>query len=400
MLKIAQVYIQDNGPFQNLQLDLTYPEGHPKAGQAMDRICLLGENATAKPALMGILVEYLRNTMRFKSKALFLVKLQLGERFVYSVHLNNTVLFFRDDIDQEPEWMFELLRDQTFTMAFNRKYEQYCIGFEEEPQLFDRLWLDNNGHDIICHVPADYSRDQTWHLVDVPLTKGHEAESYTQTFPLYNEISPERSTDFWALLIYLIVRRNDELQQMLKLPENKGKSPEAVKLLLEQSHPDVLKSLAAVWNPYLEAAGMELGWSSAILPAHIRDRLSMYVQNKRGFTKVEYGSLELGMRRTLFTMGHIWALGFRRDIRTGFYFVEEPERNLHPKMISTLRKEYEEIFSAGQSFFTSNSIHFARQFEPEERVILHIARPGQVETRRGRAPLGASLDEIQDSDFN
>ncbi|EDN69837.1 hypothetical protein BGP_3750 [Beggiatoa sp. PS] len=39
-MKISQINIKDYNQFKNLRLDLTYPKGHQKEGQALDKIGL------------------------------------------------------------------------------------------------------------------------------------------------------------------------------------------------------------------------------------------------------------------------------------------------------------------------------------------------------------------------
>jgi len=47
-MKITQIDIKDYNQFQNLTLALTYPKGHEKEGQALDKICFLGQSGTGK----------------------------------------------------------------------------------------------------------------------------------------------------------------------------------------------------------------------------------------------------------------------------------------------------------------------------------------------------------------
>lgn len=365
----------------------------------MDQICIIGESSTRKSQLLDLMVDYLRNTLRYKSKKLFLAKLQLGERFVYGVHLNNTVLFFRDEIDESPAWLTDLLRDQTFTIAFNQQYEQYCIGFQEEPELFDHLWLDNNGHDLICHLPVQFEKDQTWHLADVPLTKGHEAESLQQTFPLYNEISPDKVSDFWALLVFLFARRQEAWQQFQKNPEQKSLSSEQMMAQFDAQYSDVLTGLVHAWGPILESENLEIDPESLRLPLHIRERLHLQLRDKTTQKVVPFGDLDTGIRHLMFKLGHLWALGFQRQVRTSFRIWEEPESHLHPSQLEASLHGIMDATMPGQSIFTTNSPQFARQFEPISRILLRTNRNGIMESSKGQASKSANWEEFVSSDF-
>jgi Holliday junction resolvasome RuvABC ATP-dependent DNA helicase subunit len=54
-MKITQIDIKDYNQFQNLTLELTYPKGHEKEGQALDKICFLGQSGTGKTSLLNVL---------------------------------------------------------------------------------------------------------------------------------------------------------------------------------------------------------------------------------------------------------------------------------------------------------------------------------------------------------
>lgn len=398
-MKIAHLFIQDYGQFSDFQLDLTYPEGHPKAGQAMDRICLIGKNGAGKTRLMQLLSNYLRELVRFKSKQLFMVKLQIGDGFVYSVHLNNNVLFFRDTIDEEPTWFVELIRDRAFTMEFNRKYEAYCIGFEEEPELFDALWFDNNSDDVLIYQPADYAKNRIMGLQDVPMTKGHEAESLKHTFPFYNQISPEHASEFWALLIYLIDRRRAGFREFSETPENRVKPSSILEMMYEKLHPEVLPALAALWAPILDQVNAELNLEEADTPGHIKDRLLLYLKQKQSGERLDYGALGTGMQRLLFGLGHTWALFFDRQIQHGFCFLESPEAHLHPTLIKDLIPTYEGLIQGAQLFCSTHSPLVAQSFDPAERLILSRDEKGNIGIERSTAAAEAGLDEILSKDF-
>ncbi len=398
-MKIAQVLIQSQAPFSDFQIDLTYPEGHARAGQALDKVCLIGPNGSGKSSLLKVIAEYLRNTLRYKSKGLFLVKLQLDERAIYSVHINNNALLFLDTIEQEPMWMFELIRDQSFNMAFNRNYEKYCIGHEEEPALYDELWFDNNGNDLIVHQPADYGRDRTIGLTDSPLTKSHEAESLLDTFPLYGEVTPEKTTEFWALLIFLIHRRERQYREFADKLENRGKPEASVKAAFTQANPEVLPSLAALWTPILNQLGLELDLENAVMPQSIKDKLTLQLKHRHTGARVEYGDLGTGLRRKLFSLGYSWALYFGRNIHHGFCILEEPETGLHPTMVAGIIPQYLEMIQGSQLFVSTHHPMVAAAFDPAERIIFHRDSKGQIILRRSDCTADADLATIMARDF-
>jgi len=60
-MKISNLDIHNYKQFQKLELDLTYPKGHPKEGQPLDKICIIGQSGTGKTNLLKIIRDRLNN---------------------------------------------------------------------------------------------------------------------------------------------------------------------------------------------------------------------------------------------------------------------------------------------------------------------------------------------------
>jgi len=54
-MKICNLNISNYKQFKNLDLDLTYPKGHEKEGQPLDKICIIGQSGTGKTNLLNII---------------------------------------------------------------------------------------------------------------------------------------------------------------------------------------------------------------------------------------------------------------------------------------------------------------------------------------------------------
>jgi ABC-type lipoprotein export system ATPase subunit len=51
-MKVKSLFIKDYNQFKDFELDLTYPAGHPKAGQPLDKVCIIGQSGTGKTSLL------------------------------------------------------------------------------------------------------------------------------------------------------------------------------------------------------------------------------------------------------------------------------------------------------------------------------------------------------------
>ena len=54
-MKVKYLHIRNYKQFSDLELDLTYPKGHKKAGQPLDKICIIGQSGTGKTNLLDII---------------------------------------------------------------------------------------------------------------------------------------------------------------------------------------------------------------------------------------------------------------------------------------------------------------------------------------------------------
>jgi recombinational DNA repair ATPase RecF len=54
-MKISKIHIKDFHQFKDFTLDLTYPKGHEKAGQPLDKVCFIGQSGTGKISLLELI---------------------------------------------------------------------------------------------------------------------------------------------------------------------------------------------------------------------------------------------------------------------------------------------------------------------------------------------------------
>ena len=64
-MKIEYLEIKNYKQFTDLTLDLTYPKGHEKEGEPLDKICIIGQSGTGKTNLLSLIhgiIDAIRNT--------------------------------------------------------------------------------------------------------------------------------------------------------------------------------------------------------------------------------------------------------------------------------------------------------------------------------------------------
>ncbi len=58
--KISKINLEQINQFNNLELDLTYPKGHEKEGEPLEKICLIGQNGTGKTSIFKIIRAFVK----------------------------------------------------------------------------------------------------------------------------------------------------------------------------------------------------------------------------------------------------------------------------------------------------------------------------------------------------
>lgn len=94
-MKISHISITQYKQFKNLELDLTYPKGHEKAGQPLDKICIIGQSGVGKTNLLEIIhnsVQSFMTTHNFKRDFFENANITV----VYSVKDNDKVFEFNN----------------------------------------------------------------------------------------------------------------------------------------------------------------------------------------------------------------------------------------------------------------------------------------------------------------
>jgi len=61
-MKIISLDIKNYKQFTDLKLDLTYPKGHQKEGEPLDKICIIGQSGTGKTNLLKVIRDKLNNS--------------------------------------------------------------------------------------------------------------------------------------------------------------------------------------------------------------------------------------------------------------------------------------------------------------------------------------------------
>ncbi|HEY8895707.1 MAG TPA: AAA family ATPase, partial [Niastella sp.] len=58
-MKISRIVIKDFHQFRDLDLELTYPLGHAKAGLPLEKVCFIGQSGSGKTTLLELIPKFI-----------------------------------------------------------------------------------------------------------------------------------------------------------------------------------------------------------------------------------------------------------------------------------------------------------------------------------------------------
>lgn len=397
--KIRKLYLPKYQQFQRCVVDFTNEDG-----RAADRICLIGRNGTGKSTILRLLdailgarggIDVLAVEVEHDGRNIFVPGIAFTSGGaangldITDTSVDRHTLLGCDSVDA----MMKYLRAQG---------------------AVDCWWNAPRGDstsqgDVLVYSPADPAPsgvpgiDKDGH----PRTSLNVALKLFETsLPFRHEVSSERISEMWQVLVYLVKKREGDRQTFETRPENLQKTKAQLIAEFDATNPPVLEALARLWNRILEPAGLELDVEGAKIPVQLNDNLEAYVRLRGSKQKIPYNALSTGIRNFLFRIGHLFLLYFNRTIERGYVLIDEPENSLFPDFLFELMAIYEEILrdSAGathtQLFVATHSPIVAAQFRPDERVVLEWNDDGTVTAGKGTAPKGDDPNDLLRKDFH
>lgn len=420
-MKICKVYIKGFQQFEDLELDFT----NPKTGEPLDKICFIGRNGTGKSTILQVLYHTIYNfpTSNFFFVPFLLVKVKVENTFFYLLNLNpnylrssfglslsysGTKLIFRPEIEKEEvNWKLEFgsIKDKKHLDLTVTKYSKYLLNSEETTIFNKSIQFNQNSSNLIIISPAESESNQYMRIDDLPKTDLNTALSAYKDFPPSHIISNEKIGEFWALLIYLIKKRENDFREYESREENQNKTVKTVKEEFDRVNPKILNKLSEIWNKILNRAGLEFDVANASNPVQLTDNLKAYIINKYTKETIPYNALSTGIRNYIFRIGHIYSLYFNREVKRGFLLLDEPENSLYPDFLFDWMETFLEIIkdkngeNNTQVFISTHNPIIAAQFEPYERIILEWDENAHVISRKGKSPVGDDPNDILTNDF-
>ena len=383
-MKVSRIEIKDFQQFKDFELDLTYPEGHPKAGQPLDKVCFIGQSGTGKTTILRLidtLISETKNIYSFEEKN-EVTKENLAVRLNYSSIKDNREGFcikYRDFLDYET-YYHEITRGNLDSIE------------ELNHLLFFETGLEN--HTKLITGVNQYSLPPVHTQGDMNQIRQKQAEIISG----YNEITCINSDSYFsdeAMQFYIFQKlytHNELVKGVSNKLYNNALNGNIEKILLElkawkEHNPNPRVELSKKLENILSKFNLKIDTEST------QDYIKLKTLQD---TEISIQAASTGTKQILLSA---IPLAFMETQHRIILF-DEPERSLFPDIQRTLIDYYVKLAHEAQFFFATHSPIIASQFEPCERFILSFdEETGFVKVRNGIAPEGDDPNDLLSKDF-
>lgn len=375
-MKIKKLEIDSYRHLQNVSFDFTYPEGHEKFGQVLEKICFIGQSATGKTSVLEMIKD---NVISLNSAQ------TINDRYLVNL---------KSSLNGKSEYIYNnmsLIVEGSLVILNDKEYESPDMsgGGTLGRLLPDNLKLLYLSSDVISKQTINVFNTNPLNILNEQQTSKFKNSDSNYIYEFVQDINSE----IWLSLLHEILDYRKRFTQMASEIINKGAIADVNRLSKQfskwsEENKNPLISFANAFNPILKRLNLEVDLINTEYPVPIKSL------NKDDVIPIS--SLSTGTKSLLLSMFPLFEL----DTSDSIVIIDEPERSLFPDIQIDLISHYKRLAPNAQIIIATHSPFIAAAFEPEERFILHFDEKGEVAVRRGESPIGDDPNDILRNDFN
>ncbi len=332
-MKISAIEISDYYQFKNLTIDLTYPQGHAKAGQPLDKVCIIGQNGTGKTSILRLIHDCcLMNNMQGNNEGASL----------QSKKSNGEVLIKVGNVCYP-------------------KQRNWISNEENKPKNFIKklIYMPTNAYNTISpKLPNQKKEEQLKPSNYFPLTQEKIQQLSTYLYDWYEKYSNALVT--FSLSIFNNLKKDktanvaDDLQVWI------------------EKNPNPLDKIALFIDELLKSAQVKLKTEVVQNSKMVEIELVLLKNDE----VVPFSQLSSGTKNIFLTA---YALFMNIENET-IVLIDEPENSLYPDLQRAIISSYTSLRPEAETqfFFATHSPVIASCFEPWEIVDLELDDNNQV----------------------
>jgi ABC-type lipoprotein export system ATPase subunit len=354
-MKITKVKLKDFHQFKDTTIDLTYPKGHPKAGEPLDRVCIIGQSGTGKTTLLKIAGGH---TFTLGS---------LAKEYKIEEFKDVGICKRLGDIDYSVNVHFNKEENHLFYGYGEGIAKGKEIPYNEVIEIENKLLDSTKTHFIFFPADLHYEFEST----------GSKLSSKKVI-----DFTKDKVGDVWNLVFEEIQKFQEEeiklKQEIAKVAVESNSNVRAIQKAVRKL--ETWKKTAE--NPINKLADDCLDPILEHLKLRVKKDFSFEAKSDIGLVKVEdfngnevpYDLLSTGTKQILLTALPLYLLKPDQTL----ILCDEPERSLYPSLQKFIIDYYISLTKDSQFFFATHSPIIASCFEPWEIVELKFDQKGHV----------------------
>ncbi len=406
-MKIYYLHIRNYKQFSDLELDLTYPKGHKKFGQPLDKICIIGQSGTGKTNLLDIIkkstidfdtqVDYMPFlsflgshtadkyiTTKYVTKekndieTLFTAKKSLLKMEVYSDDrmLKNEKVYFVGAY----KIAYPIINNKSFNDSKMSSSDKTLLdGLKKERESVESLGIGFAGS-----IDAFESKIKTIdaRIEDVKskyIISGTIDQIKSKNFIQRNIININDEVDsLWTIMKEKINNYQGERSKYIDSLSNKILTDEEYDKqhfkkdveIWENENENLLEKIAEDINFILRKFNLEL----TKIDENQQNYNALTIKDLSNDTIIEYDDLSTGTKNLLSTFIPLKTYSPKDSI----ILIDEPEMSFYPDIQRQLTDLYMNVGSNNQLVLATHSPLVASSFEPWEVVELKFNKNNQI----------------------
>ena len=370
-MKFTKIHIKAHQQFKDFTLDLTYPAGHEKAGEPLEKVCFIGQSGTGKTTLLVQLRNCIVFMAREISSNVFDVVGQMSDTD-FSLYIDDGITF--DSLEYKNQeiatfdfFLNDIISGNTLLLFLKTSIAEF-IDNALNPSVDNTQKLIETTEKLIEDKRQRWEFfDKQYNIWHIDYKIGSEVLGYfLKDIEEYDRVIKNELTTL--LQGTLSIEHFSTLQNRVK-----GAPPR--------------QKIAEKLNPILEKFFLEVDTS-------VSDAL-LVLKKKNDDLKIPSLGISTGTKQVLSTALPLMQL----PLDNAIVLIDEPERSLFPDVQRMLVQYYTGLAPKSQFFFATHSPIIAAAFDPAERFILTFGEDGYVKATRGTAPEGDDPNDLLVKDF-
>ncbi len=376
-MKVKEVYIKDFRQFKNFKLDLTYPKGHAKEGQPLDKVCFIGQSGTGKTSLLNMLFAVNRptyiaasiNTMEIVNNVLIRTASDEISEHEFTLYFIERLMDVVDGVRESENAITSKAKISQKKLEDEIESNTGLSSLDKIREKVDGIKLQNIRNKKILFFPAELN-----YKLKKENSNSFKADKKTYDF------SQDNIFDIWNLLLEDITKHQEEelkIRQQISVVAETGNIKaiqEEVKKLEEWKTQN--------FNPVKDVADNCIDKLIAHFSLRVKQDLDIQQKDDIGFIKIE----DLNGNEV---PNAFWSTGTKQVVlsalplyllkpESSIIFFDEPERSLYPDLQRIIIDYYQSLTNDSQFFYATHSPIIASSFEPWEIVELKFNDSGHV----------------------